>query len=149
MRMWIDTEFNEYRGALISLALVAENGAEWYGVRYCDDPGWWVSEHVMPRLGKEPERDCALRASLDRFLRQFDSVHIVSDWPGDIAHFCNFLEYAPGRRIGPDSMTFEVRRDLPDTATTSAMPHNALEDARALAKAWHNQHYQPAANASD
>jgi len=27
--MWIDTEFNEYRGALISLALVAEDGREW------------------------------------------------------------------------------------------------------------------------
>lgn len=132
MKMWIDTEFNEYRGALISMALVAENGAEWYGVRYCDDPGWWVREHVIPHLGKEPERDCVLRASLDQFLRQFNSVHIVSDWPGDIAHFCNFLEYAPGDRLGPDSMTFEVRRDLPDTATTSAVPHNALEDARAL-----------------
>ena len=135
MKLWIDTEFNEYRGALISLALVAENGAEWYGVRYCDDPGWWVKEHVMPHLGKEPQRDCVLRTSLDQFLRQFDSVHIVSDWPGDIAHFCTFLEYAPGDRLGPDCMTFEVRRDLPDTAKTSHIPHNALEDARALARA--------------
>jgi hypothetical protein len=47
VRFWIDTEFNEYHGALISLALVAEDGREWYGVRYCDDPGWWVREHVM------------------------------------------------------------------------------------------------------
>ena len=46
------------------------------------------------------------------------------------------IDVAPwlGERIGPDTMTFEVRRDLPDTATTSAMPHNALEDARALAR---------------
>ena len=123
MKMCIDTEFNEYRGALISLALVAENGAEWYGVRY-----------VMPHLGKEPQRDSQLRASLDDFLRSFDSVHIISDWPGDIAHFCHFLEYRPGDRIGPDSMTFEVRRDLPDTASTSVVPHNALHDARALAR---------------
>jgi hypothetical protein len=134
MKMWIDTEFNEYKGALISLALVAEDGREWYGVRFCDDPGWWVGEHVMPFLNKEPRRDDYLRASLNEFLEQFDSVHIVSDWPGDIAHFCNFLEYRPGDRIGPDSMTFEVRRDLPDTASTSAVPHNALEDARALAR---------------
>jgi hypothetical protein len=42
MQLWIDTEFNEYRGALISMALVAEDGREWYGVRFCDDPGWWV-----------------------------------------------------------------------------------------------------------
>ena len=36
MKLWIDTEFNEYKGALISLALVAEDGREWYGVRFCD-----------------------------------------------------------------------------------------------------------------
>lgn len=135
MRMWIDTEFNEYKGSLISLALVADDGREWYGVRYCDDPGWWVREHVMPHLIQEPERDTVLRVRLATFLNQFDSVHIVSDWPGDIAHLCNFLEYAPGERVGPDSMTFEVRRDLPDTAATSVIPHNALEDARALARA--------------
>ena len=134
MKMWIDTEFNEYRGALISLALVAEDGREWYGVRYCDDPGWWVGEHVMPHLNQEPQRDAQLRFGLDCFLKQFDSVHIVSDWPGDIAHFCNFLEYRPGDRIGPDVMTFEVRRDLPDTASASTIPHNALGDARAVAQ---------------
>jgi hypothetical protein len=135
MRLWIDTEFNEYKGELISLALVAEDGREWYGVRYCDNPGCWVREHVMPHLLQHPKRDADLRDDLNKFLQQFETVHIISDWPGDIAHFCNFLEYAPGERIGPDVMVFEVRRDLPDTATTSAIPHNALEDARALAKA--------------
>ena len=134
MNLYIDTEFNEYKGALISLALVAADGSEWYGVRFCDDPGWWVDAHVMPHLNQEPQRDDYLRATLGAFLACFDSVHIISDWPGDIAHFCNFLEYRPGDRIGPDTMTFEVRRDLPDTATTSAIPHNALEDARALAR---------------
>lgn len=134
MKLWIDTEFNEYRGALISMALVAEDGSAWYGVRFCDDPGWWVREHVMPHLNREPSRDADLRDELARFLATFENVHIISDWPGDIAHFCNFLEWAPGERIGPDSMTFEVRRDLPDTVTTSAIPHNALEDARALAR---------------
>lgn len=135
MKMWIDTEFNEYRGALISLALVAEDGNEWYGVRFCDDPGSWVKEHVMPHLNREPERDAVLRKSLHTFLCSFDSVHIIADWTGDIALLCDFLEYAPGERLGPNSMTFEVRRDLPDTAATSAIPHNALEDARALARA--------------
>lgn len=134
MKMYIDTEFNEYKGQLISLALVAEDGREWYGVRFCDDPGWWVGEHVMPFLNQAPERDLDLRERLSAFLSCFDTIHIVSDWPGDIAHFCNFLEYRPGERIGPDVMTFEVRRDLPDTSTASVIPHNALEDARALAK---------------
>lgn len=132
MRTWIDVEFNDYHGALISLALVTESGREWYGVRFCDDPSEWVRENVMPVLGREPQRDSVLRVSLEDFLWSLDSVHIIADWPGDIAHFCHFLEYAPGRRFGPDTMTFEVRRDLASTSATSAIPHNALEDARAL-----------------
>ena len=134
MNLYIDTEFNEYHGQLISMALVAEDRREWYGIRFCDDPGWWVREHVMPHLNGTPRRDCDLRKELAEFLFLFDSIHIISDWPGDIAHFCNFLEWAPGERIGPDTMTFEVRRDLPSTAETSVIPHNALEDARALVR---------------
>lgn len=135
MRLWIDTEFNEYHGALISLALVAEDGREWYGVRFCDDPGFWVQKHVMPVLDKAPQRDVDLRLELAHFLHSFDHCEIIADWPEDISHFCNFLVVAPGKRIGPDSMTFHVRRDLPSTADTSLIPHNALHDARALRQA--------------
>lgn len=135
MRIWIDTEFNEYRGALISMALVAEDGREWYGVRYCDDPGDWVREHVIPVLNWPPQRDGELRCLLAGFLARYDDCHIIADWPEDIAHFCNFLICGPGKRVGPDRMTCWVRRDLPDTSTMSAIPHNALEDARALMSA--------------
>lgn len=132
MKIYIDTEFNEYLGALISMALVAENGQEWYGVRFCDNPGFWVAKHVMPVLNKEPQRDSVLRTSLSDFLNRFDDIEIISDWPEDISHFCNFLIYAPGERIGPDKIKFTVTRDLPDTSTYSIIPHNALEDARSL-----------------
>lgn len=132
MKIYLDTEFNDYRGELISLALVAENGQEWYGVRHYANPSPWVAEHVIPVLYQTPEEDATLQRSLHAFLTSFDCVHIVSDWPGDIAHFAHFLEYAPGERIGPDQLMFEVRRDLPDTSTTSRVPHNALEDARAI-----------------
>lgn len=135
MKLWLDVKSNEYQGELISMALVAEDGREWYGIRYCGAPGWWVREHVMPYLIQSPELDEDLRKSLNIFLRSFDSIHIISDWPGDIAHFCNFLEWAPGERIGPDDMTFEVIRGLSDTVTISRIPNNALEDARALAYA--------------
>lgn len=136
MRFCIDTEFNEYHGALISMALVGQNGAEWYGVRFCDDPGYWVQEHVIPVLMKSPERDRDLRTSLAAFLSQFDRCHIIADWSADISHFCNFLEFAPGQRIGPDNITFELRRDLVDTSIASVCPHNALSDARALMKSY-------------
>ena len=48
MKFWIDTEFNEYLGDLISMALVSEDGHEWYEALPCANPGSWVAEHVMP-----------------------------------------------------------------------------------------------------
>jgi hypothetical protein len=132
MRLWLDTEFNDFQGELISLALVAEDGGYWYGVRHCDDPSPWVREHVIPVLSKEPEDDDALRRSLSDWLDYFLSCHITADWPEDISHFCNFLITGPGKRLDTPALSFEIRRDLPSTSKTSAVPHNALEDARAL-----------------
>ena len=89
MRFWIDTEFNEYKGALISMALVADDGREWYEALPCPRPGSWVAAHVMPFIGKEPLTDGnALAESLREFLAKFDSAHIVADWPEDISFFC-------------------------------------------------------------
>ena len=137
MRMWIDTEFNEYKGALISMALVAEDGREWYEALSCENPGPWVAEHVMPIINKKPLRGSAeLAESLQAFLMQFQSVQIVADWPEDISHFCNALIVGPGQRIDTPALSFLIDRDLPDTSLISAVPHNALEDARALA--WHS-----------
>ena len=136
MRFWIDTEFNEYKGALISMALVADDGREWYEALPCPRPGSWVAAHVMPFIGKEPLTDGnALAESLREFLAKFDSAHIVADWPEDISFFCNALIVGPGIRIDTPPLTFEVRCDLPNTADISMIPHNALEDARALARA--------------
>ena len=136
MRLWLDTEFNEFRGELISMALVADDGREWYEALDCLNPGLWVQTHVLPVIGKSPLPNAlCLSASLMLFLRQFECAHIVADWPEDISHFCNALIIGPGMRIDTPPLTFEVRRDLPNTADISAIPHNALEDARALMKA--------------
>jgi hypothetical protein len=136
MRIYIDTEFNEYKGELISLALVAENGSEWYGVReMTETPGPWVAKHVIPVLGHNPTPDALLKSSLAEWLSTFNTVHIIADWPEDISHFCNFLITGPGERIGPNNLSFAVIRDLPNTAEISKIPHNALEDARSLKKA--------------
>lgn len=133
MNIYIDTEFNEYRGALISMALVAEDGGVFYGVLECHDPGFWVAEHVIPKLKASPMSRSAFVSGLATFLDHYESVHLIADWPEDIEHFLHALVVGPGKRIGPDRFTMEVRRDLPDTASTSRIPHNALEDARALA----------------
>lgn len=129
MRIWIDTEFNEYKGDLISMALVAEDGREWYEVTICDDPQPWVAEHVIPILGKVAFPIQQMQSSLFMYLRQFDAVHLIADWPEDIAHFCNLLITGPGNRLDTPPLTMEIRRDLD---AVSALPHNALEDARAI-----------------
>jgi len=134
MNLYLDCEFNEFRGALISMALVADDGREWYEVVPCKKPGAWVAQNVMPVLGKTPlPNPKKLSVSLAKFLRKFDRVHIVADWPEDIAHFCDALIVGQGEMIGTPQLTMEVRFDI-DTSE-SAIPHNALADARALAQA--------------
>lgn len=130
MRFWIDTEFNSYKGALISMALVGSDGAEWYEVVLCDEPiDPWVQEHVIPVLNKFSISYRRMQESLCEFLEGYDTVHIVADWPEDIQHFCEALIIGPGERFNTPPLTMEIRRDL-DSA--SAIPHNALADAHAI-----------------
>ena len=135
MRFFIDTEFNGYLGDLISMALVSEKGSEWYECISCLNPVPWVNKHVIPVLNQQPLADKSTMAnSLFLFLRAYNHVHIVADWPEDISYFCELIVTGPGTRINTPDLSFEIIRDLPDTADTSRIPHNALEDARALAR---------------
>ena len=52
MILFIDCEFNEFKGELISMALVSEDGKEFYEVLPCKNPGDWVKENVLPILNK-------------------------------------------------------------------------------------------------
>ena len=132
MRLWIDTEFNGFYGELISMALVDENGRQLYFVLFKPlsiDP--WVAEHVMPFLGKDPVGRYIAQGYLQAFIRQYETIHIVADWPEDIAHFCQFLITKPGERLNTPPLTMEIRRDLD---AVSDIPHNALSDAIAMRK---------------
>lgn len=128
MRLFIDGEWNGYQGDLISLALVAEDGSEWYEVLGCKWPENWVAEHVMPKLGKQAISYKEMQESLTLFLNKFDCVHIVADWPEDIEWFCHVLITGPGERLDIPPLTMEVVR----VDTVSKNPHNALADAQAL-----------------
>lgn len=108
MNLYLDCEFNEFRGALISMALVAEDGREWYEVVHCENPGAWVAQNVIPILGKPAVSVPAMQSSLHFWLSQFASVHVVADWPEDIAHFCTSLITGPGTRIDTPPLTMEV-----------------------------------------
>ena len=132
MRLWLDTEFNGYLGELISIGIVDEHGKEYYGVRRWYDPKPWVRANVIPVLNGEKETDPVLQRALEAFLKPYSHCHIIVDWPEDIAYFCNFIVTGPGERIETPPLTFEIKRHLPNTKDTSLIPHNALEDAKAL-----------------
>lgn len=132
MKLFIDGEWNSYGGELISLALVAEDGREFYEVLGCYKPDPWVEENVMPKLGKQWVSLPELQESLQEFLSQFDSVNIIADWPEDIMWFCKVLVTGPGTRIDTPPLSMVVVRE----DTVSKNPHNALADAHALREWW-------------
>lgn len=135
MKLYIDTEFNSYRGELISMALVDEAGEHFYEVLHhpacnpsaCDQ---WVRANVLPVLNKESVGLNAFQRQLQDYLSHYDAIHVVADYPTDLQHFCWALETGPGERIPTPPLTMEIRRDL--HTGRSAIPHNALADAQAL-----------------
>ena len=131
MKLFIDGEWNSYGGELISLALVPEIGEHFYEVLGCDSPDPWVAENVMPKLGKNRITMSEMQEKLEVYLSQFESIHIVADWPEDIMWFCKVLITGPGTRINTPPLSLEVLR----VDTVSMNPHNALADAGAL-RAW-------------
>jgi hypothetical protein len=128
MRIFIDGEWNGYGGELISLALVAEDGQSFYEVLGCDNPEPWIAENVMPKLGKPWITFESLQEQLEIFLRQFESVRLIADWPEDIMWFCKVLITGPGTRLDTPPLTMQVLR----VDTVSSNPHHALYDAWGL-----------------
>lgn len=135
MRLFLDCEFTNFQGHLMSMALVAEDGREFYEVveyNYMDCHDW-VIQNVVPHLNKDkiPYEEFQLR--LSKFLRQFESLEVIADWPEDFWHFTRALLTGPGQcvNIPKTIMIFERRLDY-----SSALPHNALEDARAIGNAY-------------
>jgi hypothetical protein len=140
MKIYIDTEFNEFGGELISMALVADDGQEFYEVLACPVPGAWVSEHVMPFLEKPVVSKYVFQDALFKFLDQYQHIHIIADWADDLKYFCESLILGPGISMGHPPITMELCRDL--SSDTSAVPHNALHDARAIQMADLEQTYK-------
>lgn len=128
MRLWLDTEFNGRE--LISLALVDENGREWYEVLPCEHPTPWVKANVLPVLNKQATTPKRMVQSLAAWLGHYSAVHVMADWPDDFVHFCSALAPTPGTRLPTPPLSMELVQ--PPEKVASAIPHNALEDARAL-----------------
>ena len=141
MRYFLDTEFNGFGGALLSLALVPEDGEEFYVTLSCADPLVpWVERNVVPYLDHVPVGLVSPRLSrldaavaLSHYLAVDPAPEVVADWPEDIAQFCNLLMTGPGEMVPVPPIRFDL---MPlgnfSTAANSAVPHNSLHDARAL-----------------
>lgn len=133
MNLYIDCEFNGYRGELLSMALVADNGKEWYVELHrgtCFD--LWVTQHVIPLLDGDPISQKDAQLSLYQFLTSFggtEDLNVIADWPDDIKFFCEMLLTGPGTSIAPPRITMEIRRHL---SGISEKPHHALHDARGI-----------------
>ena len=128
MNLYIDCEWNDWGGELISMALCSEDNQEFYEVLECKHPTKWVVDNVMPILDKDSVDKALFRQSLKMYLSKFKRINIIADWPEDIAHFCYMLIEFPGWIIHTPPLTMEVIR----IDAESNVPHNALEDARAL-----------------
>jgi len=141
VRYFLDTEFNGFGGALLSLALVPDDGEEFYVTLVLDEPLHpWVEQHVIPYIDHVPvglasppmSRESAAAAIAD-YLSQDPEPEIVADWPDDIAYFNSALLVGPGQMVPVPMLRFRLI-PMPgfSTAENSAVPHNALHDARAL-----------------
>lgn len=133
MKVFIDCEFNSHGGELISMALVAEDGQEFYEVLGCANPHPWVREHVMPFLLKNDVSRSTFVSKLWAFVSKFDHIELIADWPEDIRYFCEAIITSPGEMIPMKGFTAVYMRGLHGDST---LPHNALHDARANALAF-------------
>jgi len=141
VRYFLDTEYNGWGGALISLALVPDDGEELYLTLDWDGAlEEWVERNVVPYLDMVPQSLVSPRLSradaaraVGHYLAGDNDPLIVADWPEDIALFNALLVTGPGVMAEVPEMTFRVVQ-LPgfSTAANSKVPHNALHDARAL-----------------
>ena len=142
MRYFLDCEYNGFGGALLSLALVPEDGGEELYLTFdCAGPiDVWVERNVLPFMTHVPDalklpptgRHQAAHV-IAMYLGDDREPEILADWPTDIELLCGLLSFAPGKTVALPETRFRLLtlgRFSP--AENSAVPHNALHDARAL-----------------
>ena len=89
---------------------------------------------MVPDRLKSPRLSHAAAAgALSAWLDHDAAPEIIADWPEDLAHIAMLLIIGPGQMLSvpPLTLRFEPLNNF-STAATSAVPHNALHDARAL-----------------
>jgi hypothetical protein len=140
-KFFIDTEFNGFGRDLISMAIVGENGEEFYEVVELRPDiliDSFVLEHVLPRTEKQPAQYSVFQDKLREFLIRYVSYDsmIIADWPDDISYFCKAMISSPGECICHLRLNMVVDHRL--SSSQSKNLHNALEDARAIRDCYHH-----------
>lgn len=145
MIFYIDTEFDGFGGELLSLALVPDDHqcrAFYWEIDDVDKAvtNEWVKENVVPVMDKSPKQllefnnNKNISQSLQAYFDNFNSAHIIADWPDDIKYFCESLITGPGKRIVTPRLSFEIRYvdSYPCDVVDDDYRHNAYWDAIAL-----------------
>lgn len=131
MKLYLDFEWNDFRGDLLSIGIAAASGENFYAefLSYTA-PSNWVRENVLPHLIGKPLPITRVQDELHAWLWKCatEGAHIVADWPEDISRFCDLLIYGPGERMLTPPLSFEIV----DSKAVSKVPHFALSDAVAL-----------------
>jgi hypothetical protein len=133
MNFYLDCEFNGFGGELISMALVADNGDEWYQVLECKKPVKFVKDNIIPHLNKKSVTYSRFQDSLKAFLKPYFSVHIYANWPEDLIHFLKSTITGQGKCMDIPNLTFEMVDGMTGSGE-SEFRHNALVDARYFKK---------------
>lgn len=141
LRYFLDTEYNGWGGALLSLALVPDDGEELYlTLDWEGELEEWVERNVIPYLDTVSSSVTSPRMSradaartVAHYLAGDPDPLIVADWPEDIAQLSMLLVTGPGIMAEVPSLRFQfMALSGFSTAANSKVPHNALHDARAL-----------------
>ncbi len=148
-RYYLDTEFREARGALelISIALVCDDGREFYAVSSAFDADAcdpWVKANVLTHLPPMGERQTPeqIAAGLRAFINGVPEVwawYASYDW----VLFCwamggRMIEMPDGWPMAPMDLLQSIKeREVPrgSLPPQTGAEHNALEDARWLREA--------------
>lgn len=146
--LYLDCEWNGKRRSFISLALYNPKGESFYevdnfwmqlnNVKSFDNSSYcmlepWVLENVIPKLLQTAIPKEIVKARLGLYLNLFeDDVTIYADWPLDFNYMCELL--IDDSKDMPRKLVEKLTMKLITTSDThiSKIPHNALEDAKAL-----------------
>lgn len=159
MLIFLDTEFTDFiRPDLISLALVSEDGQEFYAERtdYQQDAcSSFVRETVLPLLGRVSGAACTRSELTQRlhawFLQLPEPAILIYDFEGDWQLLVKAIlgpayqsppdNFGEPLLLGNSSITHPIfERAQNNSYTQDWPPHHALADARALMagyRAWH------------